>query len=194
MPLKYHDDLGLALFSDGRSTTGAPRWSCLSPFSNRWFRAASNGKQRPNGPLRKDVRTMTTKWVAGLVIGTVMLTSAGAALAKKFPLTADKSVPAASGQVDVGRDKNGNTRVEIEVKHLALPESLTPPRAVYLVWFQERGSEPSNQGALKPNKSLKATFRGVTPMKSFDIVVTAESDASAKAPSGTEVLRASVQP
>lgn len=76
----------------------------------------------------------------------------------------------------------------------ALPESLTPPKTVYLVWFQERGSEPLNQGALKPDNKLKGTFRGVTPMKSFDLLVTAESDASAKAPSGVQVLRASIQP
>ena len=114
--------------------------------------------------------------------------------AKKYPLTADKSVPAAQGQVDVGRDKNGNTKVEIEVEHLASPESLTPPRSAYVVWFQERGSEPLNQGALKPNKSLKASFKSITPLKSFDVFVSAESDPNTKSPSGSEVLRASVQP
>jgi hypothetical protein len=65
---------------------------------------------------------------------------------------------------------------------------------VYVVWFQERGSEALSQGALKPDKKLKARFKGVTPMKSFDILVTAESDAMVKVPSGAEVLRASVQP
>ena len=116
------------------------------------------------------------------------------ATAKKYPLTADKSVPAARGQVDVGRDKNGNTKVEIEVEHLAVPESLTPSRSAYVVWFQERGAEPLNQGALKPNKSLKATFKSITPLKSFDVFVSAESDPNTKSPSGSEVLRASVQP
>jgi hypothetical protein len=134
-----------------------------------------------------------TKCVAGLAFG-VMLALPGGAEAKKFPLTADKSVPAARGQVDVGQDKNGNTKVQVEVEHLAMPDNLTPPKAVYVVWFQERGSEPLSQGALKPNKNLKATFKGVTPMKSFDVFVTAEADAMVKVPSGTEVLRANVQP
>jgi hypothetical protein len=128
-------------------------------------------------------------WIA---IGLLALTSI--ATGKKYPLTADKSVPAARGQVDVGRDKNGNTKVEIEVEHLAPPENLTPPRTAYVVWFQERGSEPLNQGTLKPNKSLKATFKSVTPLKSFDVFVTAESDPATKAAAGPEVLRASVQP
>ncbi|HYP14566.1 MAG TPA: hypothetical protein VEQ63_11635 [Bryobacteraceae bacterium] len=118
----------------------------------------------------------------------------GVGFAKKFPLTADRSVPAARGQVDVGNDKNGNTKVEIEVKHLAAPENLTPARTAYVVWFQERGAEPLNQGLLKPNKNLEATFKSVTALKSFDVFVTAESEPSAKLPSGSEVLRASVQP
>ena len=128
--------------------------------------------------------------IAFTAIALMALTSVAAA--KKYPLTADKSVPAARGQVDVGRDKNGNTKVEIE--HLAAPESLTPPRSAYVVWLQERGFEPLNQGALKPNKSLKATFKSITPLKSFDIFVSAESDPNTKSPSGSEVLRASVQP
>jgi hypothetical protein len=128
-------------------------------------------------------------WIA---VGLLGLTSV--ATGKKYPLAADPSVPAARGQVDVGRDKNGNTRVEIEVEHLALPENLTPPRTAYVVWFQERGSEPLNQGTLKPNKKLKATFKSVTPLKSFEVFITAESDPTAKAAAGSEVLRASVQP
>ncbi len=132
------------------------------------------------------------KCIAFMVVG--MLAFLGLASAKKYPLTADKSVPAARGQVDIGRDKNGNTKVEIEVEHLAPPENLTPPRAAYVVWFQERGAEPLNQGSLKPNKNLKATFKSVTPLKSFDVFVSAESDLNAKTPSGSEVLRASIQP
>lgn len=130
--------------------------------------------------------------ITSILIGVLILT--GIASAKKYPLTADKSVPAARGQVDVGHDKNGNTKVEITVEHLAAPENLTPPRTAYVVWIQERGAEPRNQGSLRPNKNLKATFKSVTPLKSFDVFVSAESDLNAKAPSGTEVLRASIQP
>lgn len=130
--------------------------------------------------------------IVSMIVGLSIVT--GVATAKKYPLTADKSVPGARGHVDVGRDKNGNTKVEIKVEHLANPENLTPPRTTYVVWFQERGSEPLNQGLLKPNNNLKATFRSVTALKSFDVFLTAESDPNAKSPSGSEVLRASVQP
>ena len=95
--------------------------------------------------------------IASLAIGLLALTSV--ASAKKYPLTADKSVPAARGQVDVGRDKNGNTKVEIEVEHLAAPENLTPPRSAYVVWFQERGSEPLNQGSLNRTRACRQTLK-----------------------------------
>ena len=49
--------------------------------------------------------------------------------AKKFPLAAAPSVPAARGDVDIDHDKNGNTRFKIRVQHLATPGALTPPRA-----------------------------------------------------------------
>ena len=124
--------------------------------------------------------------------GLTVLTSIGSA--KKFPLTAAASIPAARGQVDVGHDKNGNTKVEVKVEHSATPENLTPPRTAYVVWFKERDAEPLNQGVLKPGKDLKATFRSVTPLKTFDVVITAESDPNTKTPAGSEIMRTTVQP
>jgi hypothetical protein len=127
-----------------------------------------------------------------LIAGLLLLTAGVSA--KKYPLTVDQSVPAARGQVDVGRDKNGNTKVELEVEHLAPPENLTPPKVAYIVWLQERGGEAMNQGSLKPGKNLKGSFKTVTQLKSFDVIVTAESDTTVKTPSESEVMRATVQP
>lgn len=115
------------------------------------------------------------------------------AYAKKFPLVAASTVPAARGQVETGKDKNGNTEIKLETEHLAEPDKLTPAKSAYLVWFQERGAEPAMQGQLRIDKKLKGEFKTVTPMKNFDVFVTAESDPAAKTPSGTEVLRATVQ-
>lgn len=114
--------------------------------------------------------------------------------AKKFPLTASPTVPAARGQVELDKDKNGNLRMNMKVEHLASPESLTPAAAVYVVWLQEKGGTPENLGQLKVDKKLTAKFETVTPSKTFDLFVTGERDSSTKAPSGTEVLRAAIQP
>lgn len=114
--------------------------------------------------------------------------------AKKFPLTAAPSVPAARGDVQIGRDKNGNTKFKIKVQHLATPESLTPPRTVYVVWLQERSGNAEPQGQLRVDKKLNASFEGVTPAKNFDIFITAEQEAAPKAPAGAEILKATIQP
>jgi hypothetical protein len=113
--------------------------------------------------------------------------------AKKFPMTASSIVPGARGQVEIDKDKNGNTRLNMNVEHLADPQNLTPPATVYVVWLQERGGNPQNQGQLKVDKNLKARFQTVTPSKNFDLFVTGERDNYAKAPSGPEVLRAAIQ-
>jgi hypothetical protein len=109
-------------------------------------------------------------------------------------MTASSIVPAARGRIEIDADKNGNVRVNMTVAHLANPENLTPPASVYVVWLQDRGGNPENQGQLRVDKKLTASFKTVTPSKNFDLFVTAERDASAKAPSGAEVLRATIQP
>jgi hypothetical protein len=114
--------------------------------------------------------------------------------AKKYPMTAASMVPGARADVAITKDKNGNTRLKMTVQHLSNLENLTPRANAYVVWLQERGGNSENQGQLKMDKNLKATFQTVTPLKSFDVIVTAEQDVRAKDPSGPEVLRATIQP
>jgi hypothetical protein len=112
--------------------------------------------------------------------------------AKKFPLTAATIVPAAEGSVEIGKDRNGNTEVRLKVEHLANPTSLSPSQANYIVWLQDKGFGPENQGELKVNGKLEGSFRTVTPRKNFDVFVTGENDGTVKLPSGLEVLRTTV--
>jgi len=114
--------------------------------------------------------------------------------AKKYPMTAASIVPGARAEVAISKDKNGNTRLKMTVQHLANLENLTPRASAYVVWLQERGGKSENQGQLKVDKNLKATFVTVTPLKSFDVLVTAEQDPRTNGPSGPEVLRATIQP
>src|SRR5438874_2695822 len=85
-------------------------------------------------------------------------------------------VPAAMGQVDVRKEPNGNTRVDVSVKHLAPPERIAPNATNYVVWMKPiKGDEPpQNAGALTIDKNLKGKLRTVTPLKSFDVFITAE--------------------
>jgi hypothetical protein len=112
--------------------------------------------------------------------------------AKRFPVTAASIVPAAKGSVEIGKDRNGNTEVKLNVKHLANPTSLSPSQANYVVWLQGKDSGPENEGELKVNGKLEGSFETVTPRKNFELFVTGENDATVKSPSGPEVLRTNV--
>jgi hypothetical protein len=125
---------------------------------------------------------------------TLALLCSVAFAAKKYPMTAASIVPGARAQVAISKDQNGNTSLKMKVQHLANLENLTPRASAYVVWFQERGGNSANRGQLKMDKNLKATFETVTPLKSFDVFVTAEQDARATSPSGPEVLKATIQP
>jgi len=125
---------------------------------------------------------------------TFALLSTIAYAAKKYPMTADPAVPGARAEVAIGKDKNGNTKLDMKVQGLANLENLTPRASAYVVWFQERGGNSENQGQLKVDKNLNAAFKTATPLKSFDVFVTAEQDPRVKRPNGQEVLRATIQP
>ena len=134
------------------------------------------------------MRKLYTIGLTFALLGTV------AYAAKKYPMTAASMVPGARAEVAIGKDKNGNTRLKMTVQHLANLENLTPRASAYVVWLQERNGNSENQGQLKMDKNLNATFETVTPLKSFDVLVTAEQDPRTNGPSGPEVLRATIQP
>ena len=115
------------------------------------------------------------------------------AYARKYPLTATPVVPRAKGYVDVGKDKNGNTEVTLRVEYLPKPSSLTPPAETYIVWFRRQCSEPESKGQLKVDDNLRGEFKTTTNFQNFDVIVTAETERVPKAPTGPEVLRATVQ-
>lgn len=121
------------------------------------------------------------------------LLPAAAQAAKKYPMTANGAVPAARGQVEVNTDKNSNSRVRLNVNYLAEPGSLTPPATLYIVWFQQNGSPPQNEGELKISKKRKGSFETVTPFHSFNVIVTAEQNHDAQSPTGPQVLTATIQ-
>jgi hypothetical protein len=113
--------------------------------------------------------------------------------AKTYHMTSSKTVPAAAGEVNVAKEKNGNIRVDIKVKHLAKPGNLTPPANTYVVWLQQEGSQPQSQGEMKVGDDLNGELKTTTPLKNFHVSITAETDSQTKNPSDQIVLRATVQ-
>jgi hypothetical protein len=125
---------------------------------------------------------------------TIALLCTAVYAAKTYPMTAASIVPGARGEVVIGHDKNGNTTLKMTVQHLANLENLTPRASAYVVWLRERDGNAENRGQLKTDKNLNGSFKTVTPLKSFDVFITAEQDARVTSPSGPEILIATIQP
>jgi hypothetical protein len=130
--------------------------------------------------------------------GSVLLCGALIALApagwaKKYHMTASKIVPAAAAELNVGKEKNGNVQIDLKADHLAKPGRLTPPASSYVVWLQQEGSEAQSQGELKIGDDQKGELKTATPLRTFNVFVTAEADSQTKFPSQQVVLQATVQ-
>lgn len=118
---------------------------------------------------------------------------ATAAWSREDKLTNTGLDPGAQGTVVTSTDRNGNTEVEVKVKHLAPAQKLVPPRQAYLVWVQPRGAQPELLGALKVNEGLEGSLKATTTRKDFDVLVTAEDSMNPQVPSTNAVLRGSVE-
>lgn len=121
-----------------------------------------------------------------------LLIFAGLGWAKTYRFASTKIDPLAQGDVDLSHYKNANTTVSLRVEHLAKPTLLTPPANLYVVWFQEPGSDPENQGQLQVGNDLKGQLKTTTPLHNFDIFVTAETNPTVKTPSDQVVLRVTI--
>lgn len=116
------------------------------------------------------------------------------ASASEVRLIADSSVPGAVGKAHLGKDKNGNLRLKLDVYHLAKPSALTPAKETYVVWIEARGKSAENQGQLQVNKKLEGKFENTTAYEDFDIFVTAEDNPRVESPSEPKVLKGTMQP
>ncbi len=127
-----------------------------------------------------------------LLAGAV-LALASVGLAKTYHMTSMTTVPGAAGEVNVAKEKNGNTQIDVSVMHLAKPGMLTPSATSYVVWFEEEGSQPQSQGQLKIGDDLKGELKSTTTLNNFRVIITAETDSQTKSPSDQVVMQATVQ-
>ncbi|MEP7347583.1 MAG: hypothetical protein ABI877_20100 [Gemmatimonadaceae bacterium] len=110
--------------------------------------------------------------------------------AQEQPLSVSPDLPAAAATAKVSATDNGNTKIELVVNHLAMPERVAPGATVYVVWV--RGNEaldrPQNIGALKVDSDLNGKLTAVTPLLAFELFVTPESMQDVTDPAGKHVL------
>jgi hypothetical protein len=122
-----------------------------------------------------------------------MLALVPASYAKNYHMTASSTVPAATAELEVAKEKNGNIQVDLKATHLAKPGRLTPSANAYVVWFQQEGSQPQSQGELRVGDDLNAELKSTTTLHNFKVLVTAETDSQTRVPSEQVVLRGTVQ-
>lgn len=124
------------------------------------------------------------------------LTAASCAGSRDLQLTSSGAIPAAASTLKVATTDNGNTSFDLAVEHLAHPQKVDSAANVYVVWIRglESNARVQNMGALTVNDDLNGSFAGVTPLKEFEIFVTAEPTQSNTTPTGKALLYTSVAP
>ena len=133
----------------------------------------------------KSNRSLTAVYAASTVLfAIVMLSSCGTS---KYQFSNSQTVPAAQGSVKVKKDGNNNYKIDLNVMHLAEPERLSPPKAVYVVWMETERNGSKNLGQLKTSsgflsKTMKSSLNTVSSFKPISFFVTAENDANIQYP------------
>ncbi len=98
-------------------------------------------------------------------------------------------VPAAQGKVKYDKSDNGNISIQLEVRYLAEPQKLQPTASVYVVWVSaDKDSPAQNIGALIVDNQRKGILKSTTPLQSFELFVTAETNGQIQAPTGQRLL------
>ena len=107
---------------------------------------------------------------------------------RKVTFPVSSTVPAALAKAQIGRDRNGNTQIELKVDYLAPPENLTPPKSAYLVWIQPPNEQAVALGRLMVDSKRRGVLKGVTQFREFSLFVTAEDDPAVAFPGEQMVL------
>jgi hypothetical protein len=118
--------------------------------------------------------------------------------ASKYTFATSSVVPAAEGTIKVTKDNNNNYSIDLNVKRLADPKRLTPPKNMYIVWMEGDQNAPKNIGQLKTSShmfssELKSSLKTVSSYKPTAFYITAEDNSDVQSPQGPEVLRAVIK-
>lgn len=126
-----------------------------------------------------------------IMTGLVAVSCAGA---RPLRLTSSPDIPAAQSTDKISTTDNGNTKIDLVVEHLAAPGRVNPHATVYVVWASgnEAGAQPQNLGALKVDDNLEGSISAVTPLRSFDLYITAEPSQMSTTPTGKTLLYTTV--
>lgn len=126
------------------------------------------------------------------LVALTAVAAAGCTERKPVPLQRAQTVPAATGQIEAAKTGQGNTKLEVEVEHLAPPQNVAPGAQVYIVWAQAKDAPPQNVGAMMLDKDLKGKLETVTPLDTFHVSITPEASPNAQTPTNEPIMSADV--
>ena len=128
------------------------------------------------------------------LVGTLASTGCGlfgSGAPKQTMLTSAENT-SGEGTVQAKAADNGNTALEVRVKHLSSPSKVADDALVYVVWIKPRNGELQNVGALQVDADLVGKLDTTTPHKAFSVMVTPEPSARMAAPTHKAVFTAEV--
>jgi hypothetical protein len=96
--------------------------------------------------------------------------------------------PSGQGTVQAEADDNGNTTVDVRVKHLSAPSKVAADASVYVVWIKPRNASIQNVGALDLDDDLVGRLETTTPHHAFTLTVTPEPSARMAKPTHDAVF------
>ena len=100
---------------------------------------------------------------------------------------------AGEGTVEAKRGDNGNTEIEVRVKHLAAPAKVAADSSVYVVWIRPGADgRIQNVGALEVDAELVGRLKTTTPHRAFRLTVTPEPSARMAEPTHAPVFTSDV--
>ena len=104
-------------------------------------------------------------------------------------LNSSPEIPGAVGTVKFKRVEGDDTGIELKVRNLAEPEQLSPPGYAYVAWVRSTPEDsPQNVGALDLGPDLGGVLQAETPLRRFELFVTAEATSDAPQPTGPLLL------
>src|SRR5215471_17424305 len=107
---------------------------------------------------------------AGALVGALAFGACGTMSKEQtWSMNTTERIPSAEGKVKVKPEKDGNTRVKVEVEHLAAPASVFERAQTYVVWLQPETGRAQNVGVLNIDKNLKGDLETRTAFKDFRV-------------------------
>ena len=110
-------------------------------------------------------------------------------------MLASREVPSAEGVLEYGPTDNNNTRVRIHLKHMAPPQRVNPDATTYVAWAEPTKGKGRivNLGAIKIDDDLNGGLDTQTPLRSFNLYITAEQSPTAVEPTGAKLMTARIE-